>query len=135
MSEEEFEKLVKKAILKLPPHIRKKMDNVAIVIKKRPSNYERELLKMRSGSLLLGLYQGVPQTVWGRNFMTKLPDKITIFQEPIEMLARTPEEISELVKITVWHEIAHHFGFNETQVRKLQQKWQKQNYRGRTSVS
>lgn len=101
MSEEEFEKLVKKAILKLPPHIRKKMDNVAIVIKKRPSNYERELLKMRSGSLLLGLYQGVPQTVWGRNFMTKLPDKITIFQEPIEMLAKTPEEISELVKITV----------------------------------
>ena len=135
MSEEEFEKLVKKAILKLPPHIRKKMDNVAIVIKKQPSNYERKLLKMRSGSLLLGLYQGVPQTVWGRNFMTKLPDKITIFQEPIEMLAKTPEEISELVKITVWHEIAHHFGFNETQVRKLQQKWQKQNYRGRTSVS
>jgi len=135
MSEEEFEKLVKKAILKLPPHIREKMDNVAIVIKKQPSNYERKLLKMRSGSLLLGLYQGVPQTVWGRNFMTKLPDKITIFQEPIEMLAKTPEEISELVKITVWHEIAHHFGFNETQVRKLQQKWQKQSYGGRTSVS
>ena len=126
MSEEKFEKLVKKAILKLPPHIREKMDNVAIVIKKQPSNYERKLLKMRSGSLLLGLYQGVPQTVWGRKFMTKLPDKITIFQEPIEMLARTPEEISELVQITVWHEIAHHFGFNETQVRKLQQKWQKQ---------
>jgi len=54
-----------------------------------------------------------------------LPDKITIFQEPIARISKTEEDIKELVKIVVWHEIAHHFGFNEKQVRALESKWRK----------
>jgi len=125
MLEKDFEKLVKKAILKLPKHIQKKMDNVAIVIKKRPSQYELEETGIKIGGTLLGLYQGVPKTAWGRGFGMNLPDKITIFQDSIEKIVVSEEEIKELVKIVVWHEIAHHFGFNENQVRKLEAKWRK----------
>ena len=114
MSKNDFEKLVKRALVSLPKHIQKEIDNLAIVIEKRPSQ--------RS---LLGLYQGVPKTSWGRGFGQMLPDKITIFQEPIENLAFSPEEIQELVRLVVWHEIAHHFGFSEKKVRELEAKWRK----------
>ena len=125
MKHSDFEKLVKKAVMALPKRIREKMDNVAIVIENESSpNYLRKA-GMRFEDTLLGLYQGVPKTTWGRGFGGNLPDKITIFKEPIEEIALTPKEITELVKITVWHEIAHHFGFDEKQVRKLEEKWKK----------
>ncbi len=111
----DFDKLVKKAILELPEHIRRKMDNVDIVIEDKSS----------SGDSLLGLYQGVPQNVWGRGFGNILPDKISIFQKPIEKWAKSEREIVDLVKNTVWHEIAHHFGFSEKGVRELEAKRKK----------
>jgi len=108
----EFEKLVEQALVDLPPRIRKEIDNAAIVIEDKSPR-----------QALLGLYQGVPKTVWGRGFGQILPDKITIFQEPIERMASTPEEIKEIVRMVVWHEIAHHFGFDEKGVRELEAKW------------
>ncbi len=114
MKREEFEKLVKKALLDLPFHIRKEIDNAAIVVEDRPPR-----------QTLLGLYQGVPKTVWGRGFGQILPDKITIFQESIERLASSPEEIKEIVKMVVWHEVAHHFGFDEKGAKDLEAKWRK----------
>ena len=114
MTEADFEKLVAEAIDSLPENIRKKMDNVAIVIEKRPTR-----------SQFLGLYQGVPQNVWGRAFGMRLPDKITIFQESLERMVSSPKELKEIVKYTVWHEVAHHFGFSEKGVRKLEAKWRK----------
>ncbi len=118
----DFERLVKKALIALPKGIRKKMDNIALVIEKRPSSEEKQKIGIRAGGILLGLYEGVPKTTWGRNFGQTLPDKITIFQESIESFARTDEEITELVKNTVWHEIAHHFGFSEKEIRSLEKK-------------
>jgi len=107
-----FRKLVREAVLSLPEKIRQKMDNIDIVIEKGSPR----------GSLL-GLYQGVPKTAWGRDFGMMLPDKITIFQAPIERMARTPKEVKEIVMETVWHEIAHHFGFDEKSVRRLERNW------------
>lgn len=125
MSKREFEKLVKEAIISLPKHIRDKMDNVAIVIENKPSPLQLEEIGTRLKSLLLGLYQGVPQTAWGRKLATRLPDKITIFQDSIQRLTSSKKDIINLVKKTVWHEIAHHFGFSEKQVRNLESKWRK----------
>ena len=116
MKRSEFEKLVEKALMDLPEHIRKEIDNAAVVIERKSPQ--------RGGSSLLGLYEGVPKTSWGRNFGQILPDKITIFQEPIEKLASSNEEIIKIVRDTVWHEIAHHFGFSEKQTRVLEKKWQ-----------
>jgi len=114
MTKEEFEKLVKEALLEIPENIRKKMDNIEIVVEKGSPR----------GSFL-GLYEGVPKTAWGRGFGMTLPDKITIFQQPLEKMARSREELKEVVKNTVWHEIAHHFGFDEKKTRELETKWQK----------
>ena len=122
MKQEEFEKLVSKALLILPKKIRQKMENIAICVEKRPSAEQLRKTGLRHGGLLLGLYEGVPQTVWGRGFGGNLPDKITIFQESIEKFAAGPEEIKKLVKNVVWHEVAHHFGFSERGIKLLEQK-------------
>ncbi len=121
----DFEKLVKKAILELPEHIRQKMDNVDIVVEEKASSEQLGKIGLKSADSLLGLYQGVPQTAWGRGFGNILPDKISIFQQPIEKLAKSEERIIDLVKNTVWHEIAHHFGFSEKGVRELESKRKK----------
>jgi len=122
----DFEKLVQEAILTLPKEIQKKMENVAICITQNPSQLELKKAGTRINNTLLGLYQGFPKTVWGRNNISgRLPDKITIFQDSIIRLSKTEQDIKELVKIVVWHEIAHHFGFNEKQVRVLELKWRK----------
>jgi len=122
----DFEKLVQEATLTLPNEIQKKMENVAICVAQNPSQFELRKAGTRINSTLLGLYQGFPKTVWGRNNISgRLPDKITIFQESIMRLSKTEQDIKELVRIVVWHEIAHHFGFNEKQVRALESKWRK----------
>ncbi len=125
MRQADFEKLVQKAVLELPDHIRQKMDNVEIVIEKKALPEQLQGTGLRSANSLLGLYQGVPQTTWGRGFGNILPDKISIFQQPIEKLAGSEKEIVDLVKNTVWHEIAHHFGFSEKGVRALESKRKK----------
>jgi predicted Zn-dependent protease with MMP-like domain len=111
MDKKDFEKLVNEGIKAIPKKFLERLDNVDIVIEK---GYPQ-------GSLL-GLYQGVPKNAWGRGFGMRLPDKITIFQEPLERIAKTPEELKEIVKNVVWHEIAHHFGFSEKEVRELERK-------------
>jgi len=122
----DFEKLVQEATLTLPKEIQKKMENVVICVAQNPSELETRKAGIRINNTLLGLYQGFPKTVWGRNNISgRLPDKITIFQGSITRLSKTKEDIKELVRIVVWHEIAHHFGFNEKEVRALESKWRK----------
>jgi len=122
MKEDEFEKLVNEALLILPKKIRQKMENIAICVERRPSEEQLRKTGLKHGGFLLGLYEGIPQTVWGKGFGGNLPDKITIFQEAIENFATRPEEIKNLVKNVVWHEVAHHFGFSERGVKLLEQK-------------
>lgn len=122
MKEEDFERLVNKAMDELPRSVFEKMENVAIVIEKRPEPGQLRKSGIKSGNLLLGLYQGVPKTTWGRGFGNILPDKITIFQESIEILAKSEDRVFETLKNTIFHEILHHFGFDEKGVRELERK-------------
>lgn len=111
MELEDFEKLVGEAISNLPSKFKEKIDNVEVVVETWPNN------EYAKGRLLLGLYQGVPKTVWGRGLATRIPDKITIFKGPIEWLARGEiERIKQLVVDTVEHEIAHHFGISDARL-------------------
>jgi len=125
MEEEELGELIKESLLELPKKIRQKMDNVALCVEKRPSPEQLKKTGIRYGRILLGLYEGVPQAKWGRGFGMVLPDKITIFQEAVERFARTPGEIKTLVRNVVWHEVAHHFGFNEKEISELERKRKK----------
>lgn len=117
---EKFEKMVDEGVKAIPEKFLAKLDNVVIVVELEPTPAQIKKLKIRRGWTLFGLYEGVPQATRGANYSAVLPDKITIFQRPIEEAARGEEEIKEIVKNTVWHEIAHHFGMGEDRVRQAE---------------
>ncbi|MEK7542189.1 MAG: metallopeptidase family protein [Patescibacteria group bacterium] len=109
----QFEEMVALAMHRLPERARKHIKNVAVCVQDHPTPEQLKETGMRRGDTLLGLFEGVPETEWGKGFGNVLPDKITIFQEGIEQFVDTPEEIEREVRLTVWHEVAHHFGFTE----------------------
>jgi predicted Zn-dependent protease with MMP-like domain len=121
MNKERFEKLVWQGIEAIPKRFLEKLDNVDIIIEDEPTEEKMRKLKLGKGSKLFGLYEGVPQTK-RRHYTWVMPDKITIFQKPIESVYSADEEIKEQVKNTVWHEIAHHFGMDEERVRRVEKK-------------
>ena len=119
MELEKFGKLVNEGIKAIPKRFLEKLDNVDIVIEDEPTSYQLRKLRARGSSIIFGLYEGIPQTKRG-NYGQVLPDKITIFQKPIEKYASSESKIREMVKNTVWHEIAHHFGLDEKRVREAE---------------
>ena len=120
MTHEEFAKLVGEAIDSIDEKFLKKLKNVEIVIEDDPTPEQLQKLSLRGGTLL-GLYEGIPQ-IKREQYANVLPDKITIFKNSIDKVYSSPETIKKAVKDTVWHEIAHHFGMDENQVRKAEQK-------------
>jgi predicted Zn-dependent protease with MMP-like domain len=125
MKRGEFEKLVAEGVDEIPEKFLKLIENVAIVVEDEPSIRQRRELKLRKGHSLLGLYEGVPRTAWGRKDSLVMPDKITIFMIPILEVAESGEDVRTIVRDTVWHEIAHHFGLDEREVRASERKRKK----------
>ena len=99
------------------------MENVAVVVEKEARRKKAGEVGIRDGEVLLGLYEGVPKTKRGANYFGILPDKITIFQKPLEALSHgDPKKIQNLVCGVVWHEVGHHLGFSEKEIRALEKK-------------
>ena len=117
MSDEEFITLVDAGIDALGEDIRARMDNVAIVIADAPTEEQRKENNLSEDEILFGLYEGIPQTERGLSDDIVLPDKITIFKEAILAVYSDPADIAVCVANTVWHEVAHHFGMDEDEVR------------------
>ncbi len=115
----EFQQLVVEALDDLPEFFKQKMQNVEVVVATWPTQAELHSVGLKSGQLLLGLYRGVPLTKRTGNYGMVLPDKITIFQGPIEQVCRTPEQVKKRVQHTVRHELAHHFGISDDRLREL----------------
>lgn len=122
MTEQEFEKLVEERIAAVPEKFLRLLRNVAVVIAEEPTEKQRVAMELEDGETLYGLYEGIPQTERGGGYAGALPDKITIFRKPILEAARTPEEVREIVRDTVWHEIAHHFGMEEHEVARAEER-------------
>jgi predicted Zn-dependent protease with MMP-like domain len=120
MEREKFEALVVRAIDSLPPEFQRKLENVDIVVEEWPTPGQLRQAKHSHPTQLLGLYQGVPQTKRGERYGMVLPDKISIFQKPIEAQCRFGEEIEAKIEEVVRHEIAHHFGLDEKTLRKIE---------------
>ncbi len=120
ISPDEFDALVERAVLDLPSpyleHLRN--SNVDVVVETRPSRQQLEDLGMKPYESLFGLYQGVSLPERSR-YGEVLPDKITIFQEPMESWARSLEELERQIVTTVRHEVAHFFGFDEDEVHEM----------------
>jgi len=115
-SQAEFEELVAEALDELPDQIQRWLDNVAIVVAQDPTPDQLRSAGLGRGRLLFGLYQGVPKTRRGVTYGESLPDKIVIFQHPIERLCHTREDVRNQVRRTVLHEVGHHFGLDEKEL-------------------
>jgi len=110
MDRERFEQLVAKAIDSLPTEFLTRLENIDVVVEDWPTQRQLTELGLRRRENLLGLYEGVPLTKRGRNYGLVPPDKITIFQKPIETKCRYDAKITAEIQRVVRHEIAHHFG-------------------------
>ena len=122
MTAEEFEQLVNEGIAAIPQKFLDLLDNVAVTIDDWPSPDQVRKYQLYGGRTLFGLYEGVPRTKRGPSYAGVLPDKITIFRAPIEQAAQDPAAIKQLVTDTVWHEIAHHFGLDHTQIQQAEKR-------------
>lgn len=113
-----FEDLVVQALDGLPEEFLRTLDNVDVVIEQEPSP-EQIAEHTGTGGTLLGLYEGVPLTERSSFYGMVMPDQITIFRGPITRLARSESEVRRMVRETVVHEIAHHFGISDERLREL----------------
>ena len=118
-----FETLIREAIEELPPKIKEAMENVVFIVEREARRKKASEIGIRVDETLLGLYEGVPKTGRGINYSGVFPDKITIFQKPMEELAGGNEKVlKKLVYEVVWHEVGHHLGFDEPELRALEAK-------------
>lgn len=119
VSDEEFQRLIDKALTELPGEHVKNIANVAILYEEVPTPEQREQLKLRNDQTLLGLYEGVPLTQ--RQGMTRLfPDRITLFKGPLQFHANDLTGLKEQIKHTLWHEIAHYYGLDHDKISRLE---------------
>jgi len=120
MERTEFEKLVVDALNDLPEEFQHKLENIEIVIEDEPSIGTLREMKIRSSNILLGLYHGIPLNKRGRSYASVLPDKISLYQKPLESVCRDEKELKQRVREVVMHEIGHYFGLSEKELRKIE---------------
>jgi len=120
MNRERFEWLVAKAVDSLPDEFHTKLENIDVVVDDQPNPSQLADVGLKRGETLLGLYQGVPLTKRSRHYGLVVPDKITIFQKPIEAKCKHDAEITTEIRRVVLHEIAHHFGISDARLRQLE---------------
>ena len=122
LTDEEFDRLISRAMDELPQKYIEGLDNVAIVQADEPTEEQIVKMKLDNQHLLLGLYEGIPLTQRGNNYTFVLPDKITLFKHAIETVSHTPERLFEQIKRTLWHEIAHYYGLDHSRIDELQRR-------------
>lgn len=119
LSEKEFDGIVKKAVAQIPLEIRECLNNIVIMVQKRPSRRMKEEIGLGRNDPLLGLFEGVPLTERSVTTPPLYPDMIYLFQEPLEAMCETLEELEEEIEITVVHEVAHYVGMTEERLAEL----------------
>ncbi|HBL23008.1 MAG TPA: hypothetical protein DDZ40_02710 [Deltaproteobacteria bacterium] len=119
LSEEEFDRIVAHAVDRIPPEIRQHLENIVITVKKRPSRQMMREMGMHPDDYPLGLFQGVPLIERSATIPPLYPDMIYLFQEPLEEICDTREELEEEIEVTVVHEVAHYIGMTEERLAEL----------------
>ena len=109
-TEQDFEELVAVALDGIPPELAELMDNVVVLVEAEPPADDPDLL---------GLYDGIPLTERDTHYTFAAPDRIFVYRGPLTRMCETPEELVEEVRITVVHEIAHHFGIDDAALHDL----------------
>jgi len=119
VSQEEFDRIVKRSISRIPGEFRQLLENILIAVRRRPSCALLKEMGMSSDETLLGVYQGL--SLKKRSVMAPplFPDTIFLFQEPLEEMCETIEDMEQQIEKTVVHEIAHYFGISEERLADL----------------
>jgi predicted Zn-dependent protease with MMP-like domain len=117
MDRAKFEGLVAEALASLPRKFRERIENLAVIVEERPPH--RRSSRASAGTLL-GLYHGVPLKDRGSYYGNIPPDVIVIYQEPIERICASEDEIKERVREVVFHEVGHYFGLSERDLRDIE---------------
>lgn len=118
-SRRDFELLVREAVAGLPPGIRRRLANVAVVVEEEPTAEDQAAAGLPEAEPLFGLYQGTPLTARSSYYGMVLPDKITIYRGPITRFCRSRREMRAEVRQTILHEFAHHFGISDDELDEL----------------
>lgn len=121
MTQEEFEKYLTEAIGHIPKPYGDHLQNVAFILEDDPTPEQRVRLNLYPNETLFGLYEGVPLPA--RNGTLKLlPDKISIFKNPLLAVSRSEQELRQNLGHTVWHEVAHYYGLDHRRIHELDNK-------------
>ena len=123
MTREAVQQLVEEALRDIPRSFRRAMQNVAVIVEDEPSRDVLADLEVAPEDTLFGLYQGTPLPARGWGYGNALPDRIAIYQAPIERACEDDDEIRECVAETVIHEFGHYFGLTEAQIEAIEEKY------------
>lgn len=117
-SDSRFEEFMLEAIDKISPAYKERLQNVAFIVEDEPTPKQRQMLALGQNQTLFGLYEGVPLTA--RQGAPKLlPDKITLFKQPLLNSSANKTELKDNIRHTIWHEVAHYFGLNHDRITEL----------------
>jgi predicted Zn-dependent protease with MMP-like domain len=118
---QQYEELVSEAIDAIPELYKKHLQNMGFMIEDEPTPEQRVQLHLYPNETLFGLYEGVPLPQ--RNGVLKiLPDKITLFKNPMLAATNSIKELKELIRHTIWHEVAHYYGLDHKRIHELERK-------------
>ena len=128
MTRDQFRRLVNEAVTLIPKRFRREMKNIALVVEYEPDAELLEEMEIEPPDSLYGLYQGTPLTerTWG--YGNTLPDRITIYQRPIEEDCEDEDEMRAVIGETLIHEVGHYFGLSEEEIEEIEEKY----WRGET---
>lgn len=122
ISDKDFDDMISSVMDELPQEYITGLKNVSVVIADDPDEHQRQKLKLRCHETLFGLYEGIPLTKRGSGYNLVLPDKITLFKNPLLSASQDLASFRENTKRTLWHEIAHHYGLDHERIHKLENK-------------
>jgi predicted Zn-dependent protease with MMP-like domain len=123
MTRGEFEEVVGEALATIPARFRKAMSNIAIVVEDEPSRDLLDTMGIGPEDTLLGLYQGVPLTERHWGYGNTLPDRILLFQGPLERESEDEDDLVVAVGETLIHEVGHYFGLSEEEIEDIEEKY------------
>lgn len=123
VTDTQFNDLIAESLDELPEEYTSRLNNVLITYEDTPTPEQREKLRLRCNETLFGLYEGIPLTARGNGYNMVLPDKITIFKNPMQEVSHQLANLKAQVKHTLWHEIAHYFGLNHERIHAIERSW------------
>ena len=123
MTRSQFLALVDEALATIPDDFQSAMKNIAIVVEDEPSNAQLESVDIEPPDTLLGLYEGTPLTERQWAHGNVLPDKVTLFQRPIEEASEDEDDLVVAIGETLIHEIGHYFGLSEEEIEEIEERY------------